>query len=96
VRGQRRPKRSRALNVLRTTTGSHLPRLDRGWDATYRRRMSLVAAGLVPLLSVTAASAVPSQNYMPFALILVPIVLAGLLLLVFGRQRRKSRHDHEE
>jgi hypothetical protein len=58
--------------------------------------MPFAAVDLVPLLSVTAAGEVPSQNYMPFALILVPIVLVGLLLLVFGRQRRRSRHDHEE
>jgi Na+/H+ antiporter NhaC len=58
--------------------------------------MSFAAAGLVPLLSVTAAGGVPTQSFMPFALLLVPVVMVALLLLVFGRQRRKSRHDHEE
>ena len=56
--------------------------------------MSFSAIDLVPLLSVSAAGA-PSQSYMPYFLLAVPIVLALLLLFVFGRQKRRNR-DNEE
>jgi hypothetical protein len=54
--------------------------------------MPLPAVDLIPLL---AAAGAQSQTFMPFVLILAPIVLVLLLLFVFGRQRRRNR-DHQK
>lgn len=58
--------------------------------------MSVPGVELVPLI-IASAAGVQSQTFMPFVLILAPIVLVLLLLFVFGRQRRaRKHHDHEE
>lgn len=57
--------------------------------------MTYSAIDLVPLLSASAAG-VQSQTFMPFVLILAPIVLVLLLLFVVGRQRRHRKPgDHD-
>lgn len=51
--------------------------------------MSLPATALVPLLNVMGDD--PTLTFMPFVLLLGPLLLAGLLLFVVGRQRRRKR-----
>jgi ABC-type molybdate transport system permease subunit len=57
--------------------------------------MSFTAVDLIPLLSAASAAGPQSQAFMPFVLVLAPIVLALLLLFVFGRQHRRNR-DHDK